>query len=140
MGWLSAALVSAVLYGLWGFLSKISSIQLGAKSALLYQALGGLLVAIIIAGKKHWSIESDYLGAANAFFVGVVGMVATLFFLKALTTGSVSIINTIISLSPVVTIILAVLILRESISMTQGLGVVLALVSIYLMVDGGHHA
>jgi transporter family protein len=137
MPWLLAALLSAFFYGVWGFLCKISSIQLGPVPALFYQALGGLLVAVTAVALKRSEEGSASAGEiAQAVGVGAVGMIATLFFLAALNKGSVSVVNTIVALSPIVTILLAFVLLGESFSWRHGLGMIFGLIAIGLLTQG----
>lgn len=141
VSWWAAALLSAALYGIWGFLSHVSSTELGARWALFYQAVGGLAVALgLLLWGSGTGLGADLarsgrgLGAALA--VGVLGMAATYLFLVALEHGQVSIVNTIVALSPVVTIGLAVVLLRETLSPLQWVGVLLGLLSVLLLVRG----
>ena len=131
MSWWITALLAAVLYGVWGFLCKVTASQLGTHGAFFYQAAGGMLVAGLFLNSSD---KASYEAIGTALFVGAIGQAATLLFLLALSqNGPVSIVNLIISLSPLVTIVLAMLFLNESITLIQGWGMLLGLIAIVLL-------
>ena len=132
MNWWIPALLAAALYGVWGFLSKFSANQLGAESALFFQAIGGIFIACFFA--PIFQKSPSIVAVGPSILVGILGMAATLFFLYALTLGGpVSIVNLIISLSPAVTILLAFVFFNERVSLLQGMGMLLGLISIILL-------
>jgi transporter family protein len=75
-------------------------------------------------------------GVFPAIVTGVLGTIGFLCFLYALTTGSVSVVTTLTALYPAVTILLAVVFLRESITLRQVAGMGLAIVSVILLSRG----
>ena len=132
MTWFTSALISMILYGVWGFLSKLAASSMNSVSVLLFQMLGGMVITVLVVGFSGFNIEYEWRGSGVGFLVGVVGMLATLFFIHALSQGSASIVSIVTALYPLLTIGLAFLFLKESLSLCQGIGAVLGLISIAL--------
>lgn len=130
--WLTYALISGLLYGLWGIFGKLATNFIDPKSAFIYEVLGGLLVGIAVLVKTGFQVEVDSLGIFYALCNGISAMVATLFFLIAVSQGPVSTVGTITALYPTVTILLAFFILKEPISLRQAVGMALAVAAIVL--------
>jgi transporter family protein len=130
--WLTYALISALLYRLWGLFSKLATNYIDPKSAFIYDVLGSVLVALAVLVKTGFQLQVDSLGIFYGICTGISAMVATLFFLMAVSQGPVSIVGTITALYPTVTILLAFLILKEPISLRQAIGIGLAVAAIVL--------
>jgi transporter family protein len=131
--WFIFAMLALVLYGLWGFFPKIASNYIGPKSILIYETIGAVLVGILVLFLLSFKVEINSSGALFGILTGIAATAGTLFFLFALTKGKVSVIVTTTALYPLVTIILAFLILKEPITPKQGIGMVLALIAMALM-------
>ncbi|MEM9484231.1 MAG: EamA family transporter [Cyanobacteria bacterium P01_F01_bin.116] len=132
MTWFMSAFISMFLYGIWGFLSKIATHSINSVSVMLFQMLGGMVVTLLIVGVSNFKIEYEWRGSSLGFLVGVVGMLATLFFIHAISQGSASVVSIVTSLYPVFTIGLALLFLKESLTLPQGIGAVLSVIAIAL--------
>ncbi|NEP09257.1 MAG: DMT family transporter [Symploca sp. SIO1A3] len=136
MGWLINAFIATVLFGVWGFLSKLATSSINSLSVFLFQMLGGVFVTLLAVGLSNIEIEYEWQGGSYGFLVGVTGMLATLFFTEAISKGSASIVSVVTALSPLFTIALAFVFLKESLSLSQGMGVILGLFSIVLLSFG----
>ena len=132
-GWLFNSISALFCFGLWAFLPKLSVKYISPKSALIYEVMGGVLVAMIVWGSVSKGLDYDLRGIAPAFFTGVVGYLGMLFFLNAVSLGKVSVIAALTSVYPVLTIILAVILLKESISYIQYFGIFLAITGVLLL-------
>ncbi|WP_414587552.1 EamA family transporter [Scytonema sp. PCC 10023] len=130
--WLIYTLLSLVLYGLWGFFSKLATNYIDPKSALVYEVSGGLLVSFVLLCSNSFRLQADSRGIFYALLVGICGTVATLCFFVAINQASSSIILPLTSLYPTITILLAFLIFKEPITLRQGIGILLAIVAIIL--------
>jgi len=73
---------------------------------------------------------------ATAMLVGVLGVSASMTFYYALERGKVSIVVPLTAMYPIVTVVLAAVILKEELSLTQGVGVLLAIVAVLLISIG----
>jgi len=130
--WILPSVCALVLWGVWGFLPKIATKYIDPKSALVFQAIGSLIVGIgvLIAFKDQ--IQWQTTGAFWSIVTGVFGMLGSLFFLQAVSRGKVTAIVTMTALYPLISILLALVILKEPFGIKQGLGVACALAALVL--------
>ncbi len=138
--WLVWSLATILLWGTWGLVSKIASDGVDAyTNQLLYTA--GLVPLLVFVA---WTVSKERTegltpakkrsGILWAFFTGILGGVGNLAFFQALVTGGkASIVAPVTALFPMVTVVLAVIFLRERVGRTQWLGLLLAFVAIYLL-------
>jgi len=134
--WLINSLVALVCFGLWGFLPKIAVRYVSPRSALVYEALGVVTVGCIVLLTVGKGISTDMKGIVPAVLTGIFGTVGFLCFLYAVNVGSVSVVATLTALYPAITILLAVIFLKESVTLTQIAGIGLAIVSVILLSRG----
>lgn len=103
------------------------------RSALIYESCGALLVGTLVFISLGFSTQWHPIGAFFAFSSGLAGLTGALCFLYAVTTGGkVSVVVTLTALYPIVTILLSLVFLHEQVSISQGLGILLALISMLL--------
>ncbi len=131
--WILPAFASFILWGLWGFIPKITTRYISPKSAMIYEVLGGIIVATVILYLIRFRPDTHPKGVALALITGILGFVGALCFLYAVSKGPVSLVATVSALYPIVVIILACIFLHEPISFKQGIGISLALGSIVLI-------
>lgn len=131
--WLAFAVLAFLLWGFWGFFPKLASRYMGARSLVIYEALGILLVALPILLFMGFRVEYHPVGTVFGLLVGVTAALGSLFFFLALRKGLVSVVAPFTALYPLVTVLLAVFILKEPLTMQQGVGIFLALVSVLLL-------
>ena len=138
--WLVWSLATILLWGTWGLVSKIASDGVDAYTNQLLYTVGLLPLLVFVA----WSVSRERTegltpakkrsGILWAFFTGILGGVGNIAFFQALVTGGkASIVAPVTALFPMVTVVLAVLFLRERVGRTQWLGLLLAFVAIYLL-------
>jgi bacterial/archaeal transporter family protein len=130
--WFIFALLALVFYGLWGFFPKMATLHLDAKSIIFYETFGILLIAILMYFFIPGKINTNMKGVVFSVLTGIAGMVGTLFFLLALKNGKASIVILFTALYPLVSVLLVQIILKESITLKQGIGMVFAFVAIVL--------
>lgn len=133
MNWLFYALLSTLLYGIWGVFSKLAANHINASSLFIYDCLvffiGGL-IALYVNGFKF---EFNATGVIFSLLYGITGMVATLLFIIAVSKGKASLVTGITAVYPCVTIILAMLFLKETITLKQFFGIILSVAGILLI-------
>ena len=122
-----------IIWGLWGFLPKLTVGLMPLRQAILFHALGGLLVGLGVAffGGGEWP-PIHWRGALMALATGIMGVGGSLLYYHLLKDGSVTVTMVLTHLYPVVTVLLAVLILGETLTWKQGLATLFALASITL--------
>lgn len=137
--WLLWSLATIVFWGTWGLVSKIASGGVDAYvNQLLYTV--GLLPLLVFVG---WTVSKRSAGGTRkgrnrgilwAFLTGILGGLGNIAFFQALVKGgSASVVAPVTALFPVVTVLLALVFLKERLCRTQWLGLALAFVAIYLL-------
>lgn len=135
-GWLLNSFLALVCFGLWGFFPKIAVRYINPKSALVYEVVGGVLVVAVTWLSMSRAIEHDLRGIIPAFITGVVGYLGMFFFLHAVDSGKVSVVASLTAVYPVVTILLAAIILKEQINYMQYVGIFMAMGGVILLSYG----
>ena len=137
--WLGWSLATIVLWGTWGLVSKIASADVDAYvNQLLYTAgLAPLLIFVAWTVRKQSAQEKREgrsTGVFWAFLTGILGGVGNIAFFQALVKGGkASVVAPVTALFPMVTVLLALVFLRERLGRTQWIGLALAFVAIYLL-------
>ncbi len=132
-GWIFPAAFTLIFWGLWGFIPKITTRYISPTSAIVYEALIGLPVALIIMVIMRFQVETEPRGVILAGLTGVLGILGAFGYLVAVTRGPVSLINAFVALAPALTILLAMVFLGETMILRQWVGVGLALVAVLLI-------
>lgn len=130
--WLLYAIITMLFYGLWAFFPKMATLYLPTKEILLYQIIGILTVGFIVLITSKNRLQINTPGLIFSILGGAAGLLGTLFFLKSLAIGKTSVVVTLTALYPLITIILAFIVLRETLSVKNAVGIVFALVAMYL--------
>lgn len=132
--WLSYALVTTLTWGLWGALIEIPE-KGGFPATLGYVvwALTMIIPAVIVLRKVNWEIEKDKKSILLGLVIGFTGAGGQVILFQALITGPAYLVFPFISLSPVVTILLSLLFLKERAKLRGWFGIILALLAIPLL-------
>jgi drug/metabolite transporter (DMT)-like permease len=129
--WLFNAMVTVVLWGIWGAFSGLSP-EHGFPETLVYcvWALTMIPPALIILAQAGWRLDHDARAIRYGLAVGLLGAGGQMVLFYAVTRGPAYLIFPIISLSPVVTIILSFLFMGERTGRLGALGILLALLAL----------
>ncbi|HSD63736.1 MAG TPA: DMT family transporter [Ignavibacteriaceae bacterium] len=132
--WLLYAMITTALWGVWGAFIEIPE-KAGFPATLGYAAWALTMVPVAIVALKiiKWELDFDRRSIILGMSAGLLGCGGQLILFQTLRMGPAYIVFPIISLYPVVTIILSVLIIREKTSMRSWIGIILALVAILLL-------
>lgn len=133
MSWFYLSLITLVLWGLWGFLAKLSSKYIGSQAVYLWGSVGASVVTLISLLFLGFRFEFQSGGVLFALLGGLTGGGGVIFFYYALREGKASLVVTMTALYPLFTILLSYLILKEDISLRQTIGMALALIAMVLM-------
>jgi transporter family protein len=131
--WILPTLGVFICWGLWGFLPKITVKYIDPKSAVIYEVLGGIILAVIVAIGLKFNIGTNPRGLFLAIVTGLIGFLGSLFFLYAVNNGPITIIVTLSALYPILSIALAMLFLNEPITLKQGVGILFGLAAMVLV-------
>lgn len=129
--WLWFALATVVLWGVWGAFAGISA-QRGFPETLTYcvWAVTMIVPAVIVMQRERWKLDISPKAVAYGLAIGLLGAGGQMVLFYAVSTGPAYLIFPIISLSPLITIVMSFLILRERTNWLGALGVVLALIAL----------
>jgi len=130
--WLLPASMTMICWGIWGFIPKVTTRYIHPLSASIFEGLGSAVFGLIILFYIGFKPQIHPKGVSLAFITGLLGMLGALFYLFAMPRGKVSVIATIAALNPVITIGLAYFILKEPITLKEGVGMAFAFVAIVL--------
>lgn len=131
--WILPTFGAFVCWGLWSFLPKITTRHIDPQSAIVYEVMGGIvLVAILLTVFKVQPVVNP-IGIALAVTTGLIGFTGAFFFLTAMSRGPVTLVATLSALYPIVSILLAVFLLHETVNLKQSIGIFLALISVFLI-------
>ena len=123
-----------MLWGAWGFLSKLLADAIGAVEAQILFTLGMAPAALVAGASVGWrGLVTSGRGVTYGLLNGLLTAVGTLCFFKALSVGPASIVTPLISVYPLVTVLLAVVLLRERISLVRMIGAFCAVLGLALL-------
>lgn len=132
--WLLFAAIALVFWGITGVTQKLATNRISSELSFVWFAYAMIAISVVLAllVPVHWHV------AQKIFWLAVAG--GTLNGLGALTSftalasgGKASIVISLISLYPLVTVALAVAFLHERLTAAQALGVGLAIVAALLL-------
>jgi drug/metabolite transporter (DMT)-like permease len=131
--WLWYAIATTVLWGFWGAFTSLSA-QRGFPDTLVYcvWALTMIPPALFALARTGWKLERDTRSVAYGLVIGFLGAGGQMILFYTLTKGPAYLIFPVISLSPVVTIAMSYLLLRERTTWIGAIGIALALIALPL--------
>jgi transporter family protein len=138
--WVLPALLSLMLWGVGTFLPKLAVRTLSPLHIGVYASLFFFIGAAAIAALHGFDIGSDPKGILLALLIGIFGTVGQIFYIFAISQGRMSGSAVVAALYPVVTALLAFLILGEKLASRQAAGILLGMCSLVLMVMAGDDA
>lgn len=129
--WLGYALTTVVLWGVWGAFSGLSP-QHGFPETLIYciWALTMIPPALVVLAGVGWRLDRSPRAIGYGLAVGLLGAGGQMVLFYAVARGPAYLIFPVISLSPVVTIAMSFVLLRERTGKLGALGIVLALLAL----------
>jgi transporter family protein len=133
IGWFPAAIISLFSFGLWGLFTKLAVEHIDSRSALIYQTLGVIIIALFMLKSINFKPSTDAKGLSFAILTGLAYGVGCLFYFIAASKGKIITVVTLTALYPLITILLAYFLLKEVISLKQWTGIILAFIAIILM-------
>jgi bacterial/archaeal transporter family protein len=131
--WFGPAIVVLVCWGIAGLFQKLSTNHLSAETALVWLMVGFFLLDPWLYPQESILIYSrrSLVYALLSSFLNALGGWALLAAMKH--GGKASIVVPFTALYPLVTVSLAPLLLHEAINLSQGAGVVCALIAVVLL-------
>ena len=133
MNWLILSIITIISWGLWGFFLKLASNHSHWTEIYIVSNLALLVATLLLYISQKPSISLGSPGFNYAMIAGIMMALSAISFYVAIQTGKAIIVIPLTSLYPIVTIVLSYLVLHEQVSLTKGLGIVLAVVALVLI-------
>jgi len=133
VAWFWYSLAAVLFWGAWAILSKVGSQAFPAKTTQFLFTIGALPVVLALLVAKRFRIQSNRKGVAYSLANGIasgIGMIALYAAFRS--GGNTSVIMVTTTLYPMVTVVLALLILHERLTKLQILGLILAAAAIVI--------
>jgi uncharacterized membrane protein len=130
--WLVYALITTIFWGIWGAFTEVSE-GAGFPGTLIYIVWSVTMIVPALVGLKiiGWQLEYDVKSVLLGLVIGLLGAGGQLaLFTGAIVNGPAYLIFPIISLSPVITILISVILLKERASKVGWIGIILAVLAI----------
>ena len=132
--WLGFAIFALVLWGITGVTQKLSTNRISSERSFLWfcWAMVALSAAVLLAAHPHWGLGRAVVLASIAGGA-LNGLGAWTSFRALESGGKASIVISLISLYPLLTVVLAVLLLGERLTWMQTAGAVTAIAAAILL-------
>ncbi len=133
--WILYALVTTLFWGIWGALiSKPEEAGFPATLSYVVWSFTMIIPALFALKNINWKIEKSPKAIMMGLLIGFTGAGGQLLlFTGAIANGPAYLIFPIISLSPVITILLSMALLKERTDLKGWIGILLALIAIPLL-------
>jgi drug/metabolite transporter (DMT)-like permease len=130
--WLLYTIAAIVLWGVYGIAFGIAATLLSPLTAQVVTSIGLLAPALLLI-RSVWRERRQTCGLWMGMASGICGAIGNLALLAALGTGRPAIVVPVSALYPLVTVIIAVVFMRERARMSQVIGIVLAVIAVVLL-------
>ena len=125
--WFWYSVLSVFCMGGWTLLGKLGTTEISARTMQFLYPFGWIPVALACLWVRRFRIEKSALGIVYSTAIGVLGGMGGLaFFAACRTGGNTSAIVAATAMYPLITVVLAVLVLREKLTRLHILGLVFA--------------
>ncbi len=131
--WLMYAMLSIVLWGLWGFAVKLATKYMHWYHLYVLSHLVAFLLSSFIVFKEAKAFLSMGKFALYGIVAGLFGTLGYIFFMLALREGRVSIVVPLTAVYPAITFLLGIFLLKENVEPHNVLGVFLAILGAVLI-------
>ncbi len=130
--WIPYAGLLVLFWGVWGAFSSLPTARYGYPDAMVYVIWAFTMLIPAFFAMRGQRFDRRRVAAFYGLLIGLTGAGGQLLLFKALTMGPAYIIFPIIALSPAITVLMALVALKERLSTLTRIGVVAALVAIVL--------
>ena len=130
--WVPYAGLLVLFWGVWGAFSGTPTSRYGYPNEMVYILWAFTMLIPCYVALRGKTFDRRPIAAVYGLLIGLTGAGGQLILFKALSNGPAYLIFPLISISPAITVLMAVLILRERIRLLATIGVIAALASIVL--------
>jgi transporter family protein len=131
--WLPFSLLSLLGWGLWGFVQKPLTDRIDVWSIAFLEGTTTLALALVWAIALREQLSPRQRAVPFVMAAAACGYTGNIAFLMAVERGTASVVVPLTAMYPLVTIAVSMAVLKESISASQKLGVVLAAGAIFFL-------
>jgi drug/metabolite transporter (DMT)-like permease len=130
--WIFYAALLVLFWGVWGAFSALPASRYGYPDEMIYViwAFTMIIPAAFVLRGQHFDRRPR--AAVYGLLIGLTGAGGQLLLFQALTMGPAYLIFPIVSISPAITVVMAMVLLRERITTLAAVGLVAALAAIVL--------
>jgi transporter family protein len=132
---LGLALLVMIFWGVGSFVGKLATNRIGEK-AVFWDLLGyapAIILYSLIVFKSKELLGGDKMGIFYGILAGLIGSGGLIGFYILLSKKEASSAVPLTALYPALTAILAFLFLKEQLTVTKGVGIVLSAIALYLL-------
>lgn len=125
--WIPYAALLVITWGVWGAFSAAPSEMFGYPQEMIYVIWAFIMIVPAAAITRGQRIDRRLSATTRGLTIGLLGAVGQLMLFHALVIGPAYLVFPIVSVSPALTVVLAVLLMRERLTAlaVSGLGAVL---------------
>jgi transporter family protein len=132
--WLVFSAIALILWGASGVTQKLSTNRISSERSFLWFAWAMVAISAVVLALVPIQWKLSRMTIAYAIAGGALNGLGALTSFRALESGGkASVVISLISLYPLVTIVLAVLLIHEHMTLTQAAGAILAIVAAILL-------
>ncbi len=131
--WLLFAVLSMLMWGLWGVLTKVALTNSEWFHYYVYGSLATFVAVTIIALYHKGSLAITFDNLKIILLASALGVLGYIFFVLAVNTGKASVVVPLTALYPAITAVLSALILKEELTLSHIMGIILAIIAIILL-------
>jgi transporter family protein len=131
--WLIYALLCIFWWGVFGFLAKLGADKISPQHMQILFTVGMVPLVVLAFLRSKRKVDIDKLGITYGILNGVFAGLGGLAYFAAMEKGKASVVGPVTSLFPLLTVVLAVILLKERMNPVQMAGIILALISIVIL-------
>src|SRR3954452_22659756 len=130
--WIFYAALLILFWGIWGAFSALPANWYGYPNQMIYSIWALTMIIPAVFAMRGQSFDRRPQATIHGLLIGLTGAGGQLLLCQALTMGPAYLIFPIVSISPAITVIMAMVLLRERISTLAVVGLIAALAAIVL--------
>jgi transporter family protein len=125
--WFWCSMLCVLCWGAWAILAKLGSREIPPDTMQFIFTIGTLPVAFALLAARRFNLEKSVRGISFGLLNGIFASIGSIAMLAAYhTTGNTYVITVAVALYPVLTVILAMVFLRERFTRCQAIGIAFA--------------
>jgi drug/metabolite transporter (DMT)-like permease len=132
-GWIPFATLLVLFWGVWGAYSALPSAKYGYPDEMTYVVWALTMIAPALVARRRQRFDHRGRAAIYGLINGLAGAGGQLILFMALTMGPAYVIFPITAMSPAITVLMAMTLLRERVNKPAVAGLVVALIAIVLL-------